>query len=152
MPITAVVLPRKRTITLEGQAGAEHYSDDNHRFSGHGRLTKLFWNDPDIELGYQFVYDDTQRANPFFYTPDRFIANEGVASFRYGIGGPVILTFAGAFGEGSERGGNPEFEASGSGGIEVTLLKRFRLVLNGGRTQSARFRSYELSGGAAFRF
>ena len=65
---------------------------------------------------------------------------------------PLSLVFAGAVGEGSERHGTPVAEGSAAGGIELNLMKRLRLTLNGGRTQSARFQSYELSGGVALRF
>jgi len=140
------------TWALELYGGAERYSDDNDRLSTHARLTKLFWTDPDIELGYQFVYDDAKRENPFFYTPDQFIANEGVFSFRIGAERPVTLTLAGAVGEGSERSGTPEAEGSAVGGIEVNLVKRVRFALTGGRTQSAKFKSNELNGGLSVRF
>jgi hypothetical protein len=140
------------TYALELYGGAERYSDDNDRVSTHARLTKLFWTDPDIELGYQFVFDNAKRANPFFYTPDQFIANEGVFSLRIGAEKPVTLTLAAAVGEGSERSGNPQAEGSAVGGIEVNLIRRLRFTLTGGRTQSAKFKSNELNGGLAVRF
>jgi tetratricopeptide (TPR) repeat protein len=140
------------TWTLELYGGAERYSDDNNRVSTHARLTKLFWADPDIELGYQFVFDNAKRENPFFYTPDQFIANEGVFSFRIGAEKPLTLTLAGAVGEGSERSGNPEAEGSAVGGIEINLVKRVRFTLAGGRTQSAKFKSNELNGALSVRF
>jgi hypothetical protein len=139
-------------FTLELLGGGEDYSDNNNRVYGHARLTRLFWTDPDIELGYQFVYDNAEHENPFFYTPDQYIANEAVASFRLGGEGPINLTSAIAMGEGSERTGNPEFEVSAVGGLEIRLLDRVRMVVNGGQTQSAKFHSYEMSGALAIRF
>ena len=132
--------------------GGEDYSDNNNRVYGHARLTRLFWTDPDVELGYQFVYDNAEHENPFFYTPDQYIANEAVASFRLGGDRPVNLISAIAMGEGSERTGNPEFEVSAVGGLEIRLLDRVRIVVNGGQTQSAKFHSYEMSGALAVRF
>ncbi|HSD11266.1 MAG TPA: tetratricopeptide repeat protein [Candidatus Binatia bacterium] len=139
-------------FTLELLGGGASYSDDNNRTYGHARLTRLFWTDPDLELGYQFVYDDAKEQNPFFYTPDRYIANEGVAAFRWGGNRPVNLTSAIAMGAGNERGGNPQFEVSAVGGVEFRLFDRVRMVVAGGQTQSAGFHSYEMSGSLSIRF
>jgi hypothetical protein len=139
-------------FTLELLGGGADYSDNNNREYGHARLTRLFWTDPDVELGYQFVYDNAKNRNPFYYSPDQYIANEGVASFRLGGDRPVNLTSAIAMGEGSEKSGNPEFEVSAVGGLEIRLFEHARIVVNGGQTQSAKFHSYEMSGALAIQF
>ncbi len=140
------------TWTAFLQGGGERYDDGNRRVSGLARLTKLVWKAPDVELGYQFVYDDTERENKFFYTPDRFIANEGVFSLLYGDGKPLIFQIATSVGVGSERSGNAEVEGSVSGSVELRLGRHFRLMGGGGRTQSARFESYEGRGSLSYRF
>lgn len=140
------------TVTAFGQFGAERYDDGNRRVSGVARLTKLVWKEPNIELGYQFVYDDAQRNNPFFYTPNRFIANEGVFSLLFGDGKPLLFALAAAVGGGSERGGNVEAEGSVSSNVELRLGRHFRLNVGGGRSQSARFSSYEGRGSLSYRF
>src|SRR5262249_17779895 len=139
-------------FTLELLGGGANYSDNNNRTYGHGRLTRLFWTDPDIELGYQFVYDNAEHRNPFYYSPNQYIANEGVASFRLGGERLVNLTSAIAMGEGSEQGGSAQFEVSAVGGLEIRLFQHARIVVNGGQTQSAGFHSYEMSGALAIQF
>jgi tetratricopeptide (TPR) repeat protein len=140
------------TWTLFGQGLGEYYDGGNDRIAAVGRLTKLVWRDPAIELGYQFLYDDAKEENPFFYTPNRFIGNEAVIGGAFGSGKPLRLEIAGTVGEGSEKGGSIEFEGSIVGGLRLQITPYFGLLVSGGRTQAANFSSYETRGSLQVKF
>lgn len=124
------------------------YDGGNARRTAVAQALQRIWDGPaEVRVGYQFRYDDTDEQDPFFYTPDTYVGNDGVLKLAVAPSEEVKLGLTTTVGAGSERGGNAEFQASFLGEGSVQLADRFGLFMNGGRSQAADYESLSLSGG-----
>ncbi len=139
-------------LTFSARHAFTYYDDRNRRNTAFAALLARVWEQPAIETGYQFTYDDTLRSSSFFFTPDELMAHEGVLSLRWSPGKIFVVGTTMTAGVGKERGGNVEPQASVAGELEFRLGDRFSLFGRGGRSQSARFESVQADGGMFFRF
>jgi tetratricopeptide (TPR) repeat protein len=139
-------------ITLFARHSFSRYDDGNQRNTAIAQLLFRLASTPDLQIGYQLVYDNTRDQDPFFYTPDRFIANEGLALLKARLAKGLTANAAVSVGAGSERGGDAELEASAAGGLDLALGEHLGLFGRASRSQAARFRSVEGNGGLLWRF
>ncbi len=123
------------------------YDDGNFRNSATQQILRRVWDEPKVRIGYQFRYDDANEEDPFFYTPNQFIGNDGVVAIDFK---PASFVKLGAFttvGVGQEQDTDSQVQASVVGEGSVQLADRFGLYFNGGRSQSANYSNTSASGG-----
>lgn len=141
-----------RWLTLSARHAFTYYSDRNRRNTAFGAALGRVWETPSLQLGYQFTYDDALRRNPFFFTPDRFTANEGVAVLEWKPTRTLTTSTTVTGGLGQQRGGNPVPQASVLAALQLQLGRHFGLFGGVGRSQSAKFQSVLGNGGVLIRF
>ncbi|MGH7820964.1 MAG: tetratricopeptide repeat protein, partial [Candidatus Binatia bacterium] len=138
-------------VSLMLQHSYSRYDDGNDRNTAIAQALYRLMPAPDLQIGYQFIYDNTRDDDPFFYTPDRFIANEGLVLLKVRPAKGLTAQAAVSVGGGSERGGNTELQGSVAGGFDLALGDHLGLFARAQRSQAATFRSAQGNGGLFWR-
>lgn len=138
-------------MTFEGRLIHSRYDDGNSRSTAILGVFKNVHEKPDVQVGYRFMYDDTREQNPFFYTPDGFIGNDVVARLESKPRDDLSLALEASVGIGREDG-ESQTQTSLIGTGRFRLNDRFSIYFGGGRSQSANFRSNQLSAGVTVMF
>ncbi|MGH7858815.1 MAG: hypothetical protein ACREQY_15925, partial [Candidatus Binatia bacterium] len=141
-----------RPLSIDGRYLFLRYDDGNQRNTAIGRLLQEIWDQPKVKVGYRLTYDDTRERNPFFYTPEGFVGNEGVIVLDVAPVEALRLSVETGVGVGQERGGDAQAQASVIGNGNLRLAERFSLYAGGGRSQAADFESFQISGGLSVTF
>jgi tetratricopeptide (TPR) repeat protein len=133
---------------LNGDFRGARYDGGNSRRTAMMQALQRVWNGPaEVHVGYQFRYDDADEFDPFFWTPDTYVGNDGVLKLSMAPNDVVTIGLTTTVGTGRERGGDQEFQASVLGDGSIQVANRFGLFMNGGRSQAADYESLSLSGG-----
>ncbi|MGH7820960.1 MAG: polysaccharide deacetylase family protein, partial [Candidatus Binatia bacterium] len=141
-----------RPLSIDGRFLFLRYDDGNFRNTGIGRLLQEIWDQPRVRVGYRLTYDDTRDRNPFFYTPEGFVGNEGVIRLELAPVEVLRLSVETGVGVGQERGGDAQPQASVIGNGQLQLAERFGVYAGGGRSQAADFESFQITGGLSVTF
>ena len=139
-------------LTLSLRHTFTHYDDGNNRNTTTVDGLRRVWLEPDIKVGYQFTYDDTEKQNPLFYTPDRFMAHEAIASIRKSFGDGFTVGGLASLGAGKEGDGGFQFQVSVGGDIRFEVANGLGLVAEANRSQAASFDSFYTFAGVYWRF
>ena len=138
--------------TLQGRLLFHRYDDGNRRNTAIANALQEIWSEPVVKVGYRFTYDDALEENPFFYTPEQFVGNDGVFRLELEPFPQFALGAEAAVGVGRESGTDTEPQASFIGDGRLAVWDRFSVFAAAGRSQAARFESFHVSGGVSATF
>jgi tetratricopeptide (TPR) repeat protein len=166
VPAAGAILDHLVATTLEGKVQARplrntllgvtytdlRYDDGNARRKAEASAMQRLVQEPELKVGYRFRYDDADRVNPFFYTPDHYTGHDAVIAAGVDAFGSSHFGAEAAVGRGQEGADAAQTEASFTANARFELGQRLSVYLNGGQSQAARFRSIEIMGGLSLMF
>lgn len=129
-----------------------YYSDHNQRNRTELQLDSKFWNINDLSIGAEFVYDDTQKNNLLFWTPDRYTAFAAPMSYKQQWNETVNTEIAIAPGMGKEADKDFKFQINALGKLNLKVNDDLNLDLSLNRYQAATYSSFSAFAGVSLRF
>ncbi len=140
------------SLSLSANHAYFYYTDDNRRNRTEVELDSPVWNDPDITVGAQFVYDDTLKNTLLFWAPNNYVGLSAPVKLKKEWGQSVVAEITVAPGMGKEAGTDFQFQVNSTGRLSWDLRDDLSLYVSAGHYQAATFSSFSAFSGVSLRF
>ncbi|WP_026610948.1 tetratricopeptide repeat protein [Methylocaldum szegediense] len=129
-----------------------YYDDNNERNRTEVLIQNRFWNEPEISIGAQFVFDDTRKMNPLFWTPDNYIGLMVPVTLRAAFGKGLSTEVTVAPGAGKETDTDFRFQISAGGTVKWKVADNFSLYVSASRYEAATYSNFTAGAGVLVEF
>lgn len=140
------------SLNLKANYAYSYYTDDNLRSRAEVDLDSRVWNNPDITIGAQFIYDNIQDENELFWTPNNYVSYAVPLNIRKKWGADFMTELNVTPGMGKEQGSQYKFQINSTGTVKWNYKDDINLYLSAGRYEASTYSNFSAFAGGSLRF
>ncbi len=140
------------SLNLKANYAYSYYTDDNQRNRTEIELDSQVWNYPEVTIGAQFIYDDIQKDNDLFWTPNKYVSFNVPFNIKKKWGSDLITELYIAPGMGKEENSEFKFQLNSTGAITWNYKDDINVYLSASRYEASTYSNYSVFAGGFLRF
>lgn len=140
------------SLNLKANYAYSYYTDDNQRNRTEIELDSRVWNYPEVTIGAQFIYDNIQKENDLFWTPNKYVSFNVPFNLKKKWGSDLITELYVAPGMGKEESSNFKFQLNSAGTITWNYKDDMNVYLSASRYEASTYSNYSVFAGGFLRF
>ncbi len=140
------------SLNLKANYAYSYYTDNNQRNRAEIGLDSRVWNYPEVTVGAQFIYDDIQKNNNFFWTPNKFVSFAVPINLKKKWGSDFITELNVTPGMGREGSSDFKFQLNSTGAITWKYKDDINVYLSANRFEASTYSNYSVFASGFLKF